>query len=149
MYPDLSFVVIILRRLINLGRYFVGISWGFFHLSSGNHVTRENIFRNFIIAIASIAFSNGATNCDKNFPFYRFFFIYCVCITTVLFFLPYFSLAHVCHVVGSCEYAGTMWPFNGTFSQWLYIIFRFKFNYAESDLNSRMECNSAFCWEIP
>ena len=46
MYPDLSVVVIILRRLINLGRYFVGISWGFFHLSSGNLVPRENIFRN-------------------------------------------------------------------------------------------------------
>ena len=46
MYPDLFVVVIILRRLINLGRYFVGISWGFFHLSSGNLVTRENIFKN-------------------------------------------------------------------------------------------------------
>ena len=46
MYPDLSVVMIILRRLTNLWRYFVGISWGFFHLSSGNLVTRENIFRN-------------------------------------------------------------------------------------------------------
>ena len=46
MYPELSVVVIILRRLINLWRYFVGISWGFFHLLSGNHATRENIFRN-------------------------------------------------------------------------------------------------------
>ena len=43
MYPDLSVVIIILRRLTNLWRYFVGISWGFFHLSSGNLVTRENI----------------------------------------------------------------------------------------------------------
>ena len=46
MYPDLSVVIISLRRLTNLWRYFVGISWGFFHLSSGNLVTRENIFRN-------------------------------------------------------------------------------------------------------
>ena len=46
MYPDLFVVIIILRRLTNLWRYFVGISWGFFHLSSGNLVTRENIFRN-------------------------------------------------------------------------------------------------------
>ena len=29
----------------------------------------------FVIAIASIAFSNGATNCNKNFPFYRFFIV--------------------------------------------------------------------------
>ena len=46
MYTDLSVVIIILRRLTNLWRYFVGISWGFFHLSSGNLVIRENIFRN-------------------------------------------------------------------------------------------------------
>ena len=50
-----------------------------------------------------------------------------------LVFFPYFSLAHVCHVVGSS--AGTLWPFNGTFSQWFYISFRFKFNYAEVTWN--------------
>ena len=38
-----------------------------------------------------------------------------------VFFSRIFSLAHVCHVVGSSEYSGTMWPFNGTFSQWFYI----------------------------
>ena len=41
MYQNLSVVVIMLRCLLNLWSYFVGISWGFFHLSSGNHVTRE------------------------------------------------------------------------------------------------------------
>ena len=103
-------------------------------------------FQEIVIAIASIAFSNGATNCNYNFLSYLFFY-YCVCM--IIVFFPYFSLAHVCHVVGSSEYAGTMWPFNGTFSQWFYILFRFKFNYVESDLKSTMECNSAFCWEIP
>ena len=44
-YPDLFVVFIILHRLINSWRYFVGISWGFFHVSSGNHVIRENIFQ--------------------------------------------------------------------------------------------------------
>ena len=79
-------------------------------------------FQEFVIAIASIAFSNGATNCNNNFPFYRFFIIVCI----IIVFFTYFSLAHVCHVVGSSENAGTMWPFNGKFSQWFYIFIPFQ-----------------------
>ena len=32
-------------------------------------------FQEFVIAIARIAFSNGATNCNKNFLFHRFFIV--------------------------------------------------------------------------
>ena len=76
-------------------------------------------FQEFVIAIASIAFSNGATNWIR--ISLSFVFVYSVCIIIVGFFSRIFSLAHVCHVVGSSEYSGTMWPFNGTFSQWFYI----------------------------
>ena len=71
MYPDFFVIIIILRRLINLWRYFVGISWGFFSLVIWKPPDSWNYFQEFVLAIASIAFSNGATNCN-NFPFLSF-----------------------------------------------------------------------------
>ena len=89
MYPDLSVVIIILRRLTNLWRYFVGISWGFFFsLVIWKPRDSWKYFQEFVIAIASIAFSNGATNWIR--ISLSFVFVYSVCIIIVGFFFSYF-----------------------------------------------------------
>ena len=58
---------------------------------------------------------------------------------------------HMCtHVVGPCEYAGAKWPYNDTLHVLVILhIAQIKLNFAERDLEFRMEFNLAFRWELP
>ena len=141
MYQDFSVVVIIFASFGKSMTLFCRFCLGIFSPVIRKPRDTRKYLQAFVIAIVRIAFTNGATNCNMNFPFYRLFFM-CIIIGLFVYFF-----AHVCHVVGSDDYAGTVWVINVTISQWFYILFRFKFNFAESDLESKMECNSACCWE--